>query len=150
MSSSAPQPGPGLRNQAGLRTAFRVLGLLAVAGALMLIVTAGMDFFGSMGSFEGPHKFWMFFVGLPLLAVGGWLLQAGFLGAGSRYVAGETAPVVKDAASFLTDGRGILNVGATAATPVDAVPASGPYCRSCGTRNDADARFCDSCGTAMA
>ena len=25
-----------------------------------------------------------------------------------------------------------------------------PYCRSCGTRNDAEARFCDSCGTSMA
>jgi hypothetical protein len=146
MSSSPPQP--GLRNQAGLRTAFRVLGLLLVVSALALIVTAGLDFFGSMNSFEGPHKFWMFFVGLPLLAVGVWMLQAGFLGLGSRFLAGETAPVLRDTASYLTGGKGILNVGATGSPGSE--PASGPYCRSCGTRNDADARFCDSCGTAMA
>jgi hypothetical protein len=145
MSSTTPPP--GLRNQDSLRSTFRVLGILAVAVALVLIVVAGIDFFGSVDSFEGPHLFWMFFVALPLLAAGGWLLQAGFLGLGSRFVAGETAPVVKDTASYLTDGKGLFGVGAT---PAAGAPAAGPYCRSCGTRNDADARFCDSCGSSMA
>ena len=89
----------------------------------------------------------MFFVGIPMLAIGGWCLQAGFMGVGARSVSGEVSPVVKDSAAYLTDGKGLLNVGVR-----DQVgpAATGPYCRSCGTRNDADARFCDSCGTAMA
>ena len=68
------------------------------------------------------------------------LLQWGFLGAAARYGAGETMPVVKDSATYLSDGEGILGVGRTA----------GPFCSKCGVRNDADAKFCDSCGGALA
>lgn len=141
--SNATPPNPGFRNQSGARTVFRVLGVVAVLAALGLMVTAGMEFFTLQG-FEEPTRFWMFFVGIPLLAVGGWLLQAGFMGAGARYASGELAPVAKDTAHYLTDGKGLLGVGATPSGE------AGPYCRSCGTRNDADARFCDSCGTTMA
>jgi hypothetical protein len=35
-------------------------------------------------------------------------------------------------------------------TGLRVVGATGPYCRACGTRNDAEARFCDSCGASMA
>ncbi|MFP5254030.1 MAG: zinc ribbon domain-containing protein [Actinomycetes bacterium] len=141
--SNATPPNPGFRNQSGARTVFRVLGVVAVLAALGLMVTAGMEFFTLRG-FEEPTKFWMFFVGIPLLAVGGWLLQAGFMGAGARYASGELSPVAKDTAHYLTDGKGLLGVGASPSGD------AGPYCRSCGTRNDADARFCDSCGTTMA
>jgi hypothetical protein len=138
-------PPPGLRGQNGARTFFRVLGPMVVIVALVLLVTAGMDFFSAMSSFgDQPTKFAMFFVGLPLLAVGGWLTQAGFMGAGARYAAGELAPVVKDTAGYLSDGQGILGVGRAPSQP-----GAGPYCRQCGVRNDADARFCDSCGTAF-
>jgi hypothetical protein len=89
----------------------------------------------------------MFFVGIPMLGIGGWCLQAGFLGVGARYVSGEVSPVAKDTAVYLTDGKGLLHLGVQEPTTP---AAAGPYCRSCGTRNDADARFCDSCGTAMA
>jgi len=61
------------------------------------------------------------------------------LGAAARCGGGETMPVVKDSAAYLSDGEGILGVGRTA----------GPYCSKCGVRNDADARFCDSCGSAL-
>ena len=85
---------------------------------------------------------------LLLLGPAGWCLQAGFLGAASRYVAGETTPVIKDSAAYLTDGEGILGVGRTVDDAQE--PATGPFCSTCGTRNDADARFCDSCGAALA
>jgi hypothetical protein len=149
MSNATPPQPPGLRNQATARSAFRVLGAVVVLVALVMVVVAGIDFFGSLDSFEGPTKFWMFFVALPLLAVGGWLLQAGFLGMGARYASGELSPVAKDTAHYLSDGEGVLGVGRTSSGGGGA-PATGPYCRQCGTRNDTDARFCDSCGTAMA
>jgi hypothetical protein len=154
MSNVTPPPGPGFANQSAARTVFRVLGVLAVLAGLTLMVVAGMEFF-TLEGFEEPTRFWMFFVGMPLLAVGGWLLQAGFMGAGARYASGELAPVAKDTAHYLTDGKGLLGVGTTTsggtapASPAAGSP-TGPYCRSCGTRNDADARFCDSCGTSMA
>lgn len=95
---------PGYANQPTIRTAFRIGGLLVLA-----------------------------FAGLPLLAVGAWLLQAGFGGAAARYAAGELAPVVKDAGGYVTDAE-----------------KTGPFCSKCGVRDDAAARFCDACGTALA
>jgi hypothetical protein len=147
MSNVTPPPAPGLANQAGARTFFRVLGVVVTGTALVFLLVGGIDFFSSMNSFEGPTKFWMLFVGIPMLGIGGWCLQAGFMGVGARYVSGEVSPVVKDSAAYLTDGKGLLNVGVR---DQGGAAATGPYCRSCGTRNDADARFCDSCGSAMA
>jgi hypothetical protein len=130
-----------------------------VAGIVLLVVALGFlavglqDFFSSADSFDGPHKFWMVFVGILGLAVAGWCLQAGFMGAASRYVAGETAPVVKDSAAYLSDGEGILGVGRTVDDTADArsaTSAAGPYCSKCGTRNDGRARFCDNCGAPLA
>lgn len=149
MSNATPPPNPGFRNQPVARTAFRVLGVLVVLVALGLMTVAGMEFF-SLEGFDQPTRFWMFFVGIPLLAVGGWLLQAGFMGAGARYAAGELGPVAKDTAHYLTDGKGLLGVGATTSGATTAALATGPYCRGCGARNDADARFCDSCGSTLA
>ena len=84
----------------------------------------------------------MLFVGIPLLAVGGWLAMAGFGGAAARYVAGEGAPVARDSLDYLTR---------PAATSVaTGRRTGGPYCRACGTRNDAAASFCDSCGKSLA
>ena len=140
------QTGPGLARQSSARTLFRVGGPVLLVVGLGFVVTAFVDFFATMDSFGGPEKFWMFFVGLPLVAVGGWLTQAGYVGIAARYVAGETMPVVKDSATYFADGRGIAGVGRTE----EAAAATGPYCRQCGTRNDADARFCDSCGQSLA
>lgn len=137
---------PGLAHQSTVRTVARVAGPVLLVVGLGFVVTAFVDFFATMDSFGAPEKFWMFFVGLPILFVGGALTQAGHAGTAARYVAGETMPVVKDSASYLSEGRGIAGIGRTE----EAAAATGPYCRQCGTRNDADARFCDSCGQSLA
>ncbi len=151
--STTPPP-PGLRGQHGARTALRVTGVVLLVTALGLLAVGLADFFGSMNSFDGPHKFWMVMVGILMLGPAGWCLQAGFMGAAARYVAGETVPTVKASAAYLTDGEGILGVGRTIDDGGRAQPAApaaaGPYCSACGTRNDAEASFCDSCGAALA
>jgi hypothetical protein len=150
---STPQA-PGFRGQRTTRIAFRVVGLVLLAVALVFLAIGLQDFFSSSDSFEGPHKFWMVFVGILMLGPAAWCLQAGFLGAASRYVAGEAMPVVKDSAAYLSDGQGVLGVGRTVddapGGPARAPAAAGPYCAKCGVRNDADASFCDSCGAALA
>jgi hypothetical protein len=144
-------PNPGLRHQAGLRTFFRIAGPLVLAVALVLIGTGMADFFGTMDSYEMPTKFWMVFAGIPLLAVGGWLCQAGYGGVAARYASGELSPVAKDGAAYLTDGEGLLGVGRTVDdAPAAASATTGPFCRSCGVRNDGDARYCDGCGRSLA
>jgi hypothetical protein len=139
--------GTGLPDQHATQTTFRVVGCLLLVIALALLATGLVDFLSAVDSdsSDGPHKFWMLFVGVLLLAPAGWCLQAGFMGAASRYVAGETMPVVKDSASYLTDGKGVLGVGQT-----DEGRLQGPFCSRCGTRNDAGASYCDHCGAALA
>ena len=131
-SDRAPDQPPQLRSQARTRTVLRVGGALALVTGLGLAVVAGYDFFATWDSFEGPTKFWLLFAALPLLILGVWGLNAGFLGAGTRYAAGEVAPTLRDTLDYAGVGRG------------------GVRCPSCGDRNDPDARFCDACGTALA
>ena len=142
---------PGLREQTTLRTVLRVVGVIALVVALVLLGLGLADFFSSMSSDgEFPTRFWMAFLGILLLGPALWCLRAGFLGVGLRYVAAEASPVLKDSASYLSDGEGILGVGRT----VDDAPAeaseTGHFCSRCGTRNDTGASFCDHCGSALA
>lgn len=74
----------------------------------------------------------MFFAAVPFFAIGGFGLQAGFLGAGARYVAGELAPTARDTLEY-------VGVGSDAASP----------CPRCGTPNDAQAGCCENCGSAL-
>ena len=147
-------PHPGLRSQQGTRTVFRVLGLvLAPVGVLLVIV--GFARFAGVGgeSWSGdgaPPGFLMFAGGGFLAVVGFGLLNAGFMGAAARYGAGETMPVLKDSAAYLSDGQGVLGVGRTADHRQQQPVAAGPFCRSCGVGNDPDATFCDGCGQRLA
>jgi hypothetical protein len=145
---------PGFAGQARYRTVFRVLGIVCMGIALVLIGLAIADFVHAANADDfdtQPTKFWYFFVALPLFAVGGACLNAGFMGAAARYGAGETMPVVRDSASYLSDGEGVLGVGRTVddGTMPGATGTTGPVCSRCGTRNDAEASFCDSCGAAL-
>lgn len=148
-------PEPGLRSQPQVRLLLRVLGLVLLPVGLVLLIV-GFTRFASAGdefSSGSPDGFLMFAAGGFLGVIGLGLLSAGFMGTSARYAAGETMPVVKDGAAYLTDGRGVLGIGRTE-RDADHEPATvgtdGPYCRSCGVRNDEAARFCDSCGRALA
>jgi uncharacterized membrane protein YhdT len=119
---------PGFRNQAGIRTTFRVLGgVVLVVGVVMF----GYGISQVFGSDDVPGGFQIacFMGGLLVIGFGLMLLQGGFMGAAARYAAGETMPVVKDSLTSLSAGR---------------------YCSCCGVRNDEGAKFCDSCGSALA
>ena len=150
-------PTPGGERQAATRNVLRAGGtVLAVVGVLLVIVGFG-TFVTSMDGFDGPPT-WSFlaFAGGGFMAVIGFgMASAGYQGAVARFTAGEQAPVLKDTAHYLSDGDGVFGVGRTRSDSVGAREtgagaATGPYCRQCGTRNDADARFCDSCGTSLA
>ncbi len=135
-------PRPARSGQSTKRILFRVLGVLFMGTALVLIGLAVADFFSAFSSDDfsaQPTKFWMFFLALPFFLLGGIFLQFGFGGASAKYLAGEYVPVLKDSMDQ-------LGLGETAAS---ATAGTGPYCRSCGTQNDPDARFCDSCGSSM-
>ena len=144
---------PGLRQQSGVRTALRVLGLVMAPVGVVLLVVGFYRFvtFDSDTFYDGtPPGFLMFALGGVLAVVGFGLLSAGFMGATARYSAGETMPVVKDSATYLSDGEGVLGVGRTVDDAAAPTAEAGPFCRKCGAHNDGEASFCDHCGAALA
>ncbi|WP_121253470.1 zinc ribbon domain-containing protein [Nocardioides ferulae] len=139
---------PGFARQGQYRTALRVGGAVLLLAGILTFVWGVAGVFGAEFEPEG-RRIVAFIGGLPIIGFGAMLLQWGFLGAGARYAAGETMPVVKDSAAYLTDGQGLAGIGRTADDLSADVAATGPFCRQCGVRNDADARFCDSCGSSL-
>ena len=127
MSSKPPQ----LPQQATLRTVLRVGGPIILGIGLVLTLVAFADFLSSFGSFAPPKSFGLAFIGLPMIAVGGWMIQIGYLGTATRYVAGEVAPTIKET-------LGYVGIGPAAVA-----------CAKCGGANRADAKFCDHCGAAL-
>lgn len=149
------RPDPGLEGQGNVRSALRVGGpLLLVIGAVLTAI-AFIDFFGSFGSFRQPTNFWMGFVGLPMVAIGWGMTQAGYLGAASRYVAGEVTPTLRDTIGALGLGSDVAcaSCGATneagAAFCSSCGKATAATCATCGAPNDAGSRFCNRCGAAI-
>ena len=148
------------------RDSLRILGPLLVVVGVVFVVVAAVDFFSSFRDFstvrdgsEGvvfpgsdvrpaiarsvmPGRMWCAFVGAPLMALGVFLTKVAYLGAATRYVANEVAPVGRDVVNYLVEGargaaRGVAGPAAGAGTCA---------CRSCGVANEADAAFCKGCG----
>lgn len=134
---------PGFERQTSARTGLRVVGTVLVLVGAVAMIGGMVSFFSvfSSDSMEGPKYFWLCFAAVPFLAVGGWCLSAGFLGAATRFVAGETVPVAKDSLEYLTGGKGLSGLGVT---------AKSRFCTQCGTGEEQGARFCSQCGTALA
>lgn len=155
----------GLNRQGQARTVFRVFGIvLGVLGAVLLvwgIVGFASAFRNDYDPFAedglpSPVKYLgIFLLGGVCAVVGLMLLKAGFGGVALRYAAGEAAPVAKDTLEYLTDGKGIGNLGVSASSETSGplpvgTEKTGPFCSRCGVRNDAGARFCDACGSNLA
>jgi hypothetical protein len=136
------------------RSALRALGwLLTMIGGGFTAV-GFFSFFAAFGGGGIPDKFWCAFVGLPLLGLGTMLLKAGYLGVMSRYVAGETAPVLADTADYVLGRtkRGVRRVTQAIAEGQSSAAAEALPTKECGVcraPQRAEAKFCDACGAAM-
>lgn len=149
---------PGLPRQGAARTGLRVVGGVLFAAGVVCTAIATIDFFSAMGGGidRAPTKFWLFFIGLPLLAIGLGCLQGGFLGVGARYAAGELAPAARDALGYVGDGATSSRCpacGEPARADATFCDSCGHVlssrCPGCGAANDGDARFCSSCGAVL-
>lgn len=142
---------PGLPNQDRIRSGSRIAGLILTAVGVIMLIGGFIGFvvsgFGEVAGDADPFQddgmptpvywFLVFGAGMLLTALGRPLLAAGFGGVALRYGAGEAMPVVKDSLDYLRHGS------------AEQEQARGPFCRSCGVRNDEAARFCDACGAGL-
>jgi hypothetical protein len=138
-----------------VRSLLRVVGPILAGIGLLLTFIGMVSFFASFGSFQPPRYFWCAFLGLPLLGVGLAISKLAFLGAFVRYISGETSPVAKDTLNYLAQGTqdGVKTlataVGKGLASGMGGAESEGVRCGKCQQVNDADARFCESCGASL-
>lgn len=138
------------------RDFLRILGpVVVITGAIFAIIGIG-NFFSSFGSFEPPKYFWCAFIGLPLIGGGLGICKFAYMGAITRYMANEVAPVGKDVVNYMADGtKGAVRNVATAVgegiragfSPTEKAIL---HCNHCHTDNQAPANFCKSCGKSLA
>lgn len=137
-----------------VRKALRIIGP-AVAGVGLIFTIIGFaSFFSAFGSFGTPRYFWCAFVGLPMLGIGLGLTKFAYLGAVTRYLANETAPVGKDVVNYLAHGTrdAVRDVAAAVGKGLRGdgeASAAGKVCSGCAAANDADAKFCKGCGAPL-
>ncbi|RXJ04341.1 hypothetical protein DS745_02855 [Anaerobacillus alkaliphilus] len=130
------------------RGTFRLFGpLLILVGAGCMLV-AFIDFF-TLGPFEEPTLFWLFFLAMPFLFIGVVLSNLGYGGTVAKYQSREYAPVVKDTFNYLAKETksGVKEVA-------NAIQSGGTNssitCRICDHDNPTNANFCNGCGEKLA
>ncbi len=138
-----------------LRNTLRVVGPILVLTGLGFMIVGFVDFVRAFNHFGHARLFWCFFVGMPLLFVGGILSSYGFMGKVLRYTAEETAPPVKDTFNYLAEGTR-EGVKAVVGAIGEGLHESGlgssqtmVRCHKCNALAPADARFCGQCGQAL-
>jgi predicted nucleic acid-binding Zn ribbon protein len=150
------------------RSILRIVGpLILIAGILLTVIGIGGFFLGMITAFdEGPSfdgppgefkLFFLAFIGIPLMGIGGAITKFAFMGAVARYAASEIAPVGKDTANYMIDGtKGAIgdlaqSVGSGIAAGMSGQTADADKvdCPGCGKACDSGARFCSDCGTAI-
>ena len=137
-----------------IRKVLRIVGPVTAGIGLLLTAIGIGSFISAFGSFATPRYFWCAFIGGPLLVVGLGITMFGFMGAVTRYQAGEVAPVGKDVFDYMAEGTkdGVRTMASAAGAGLaegmrgSAKPMK---CASCGHANDHDAKFCDECGAAL-
>ncbi len=131
------------------RNVLRVLGPILVLTGLGFMIVGFVDFVRAFNGFGQARLFWCFFVGMPLLFVGGILISYGFMGKVLRYTAEETAPPVKDTFNYLAEGtrEGVKAVAGAIGEGLreSGLGGAGPTmvrCHKCNALAPADAKFC--------
>lgn len=134
------------------RSFLRLIGPLILLTGIVLTLIGMASFFMAFGSFSPPRFFWCAFLGLPLIVIGAGICQFAFMGAVTRYVAGEVTPVGKDVFNDVAHGTkdAVRDLAAAVGSGLreGAPPAevATRACPTCGEANDAHANFCDNCG----
>lgn len=141
------------------RDTLRVIGPLIFGVGGLFTLVGGVDFFSSFGSMRLPTLFWCFFIGMPLMGIGGALTKAGFAGKIVRYYSQEFTPAATDTFNYAAHqtkdsireiagaiGQGLRDETEPAGTDQSMLVFR---CQRCHHDNSPEARFCSQCGVAL-
>jgi hypothetical protein len=134
-----------------VRNRLRFFGPIIFGFGLLLTIISAASIIADSGSFTPDHYGWLGFVGLPLMFVGGVCSMYGYMGAMTRYAMSEGAPPMKDTFNYLADGtqEGMTKTGRALASGIrEGLTAPSTHvCPRCQAANEADSKFCKSCGS---
>ncbi len=134
------------------KVTLRIVGIsLLVVGAVLEIISLA-SFAGAFGSMSGPSPlFFLSFIGIPCLFVGGVCTALGFMRATASFVASQGAPVTKDTINYMVDGTSdtIAKTVNKIKNGLDDDKTSKIFCKNCGLANDSEANFCIGCGKSL-
>jgi hypothetical protein len=129
--------------------------MFAVGGLLLFVAVADMALAMGEDADSSARLVWLWYIAIPLTIVGLALMKAA-----SRRRLGEEGVATKDSVPAEADDRAAPEATSPPTTP--SPPAAGASassagtslsggipCPSCGSPNDAAARFCDQCGRKM-
>lgn len=122
--------------------------IMRIIGSILIVVGAVCALIGfidlSKSFKEGRMPmFWLFFIGFPSIAIGGFMVIVSFQRSIQRYVKNESVPVFNEMGQQIAPG--ISSIANSVKRGVEQT-----VCPDCGTPNDKDAQFCKSCGKALA
>ena len=85
-----------------VKTRLKIIGFIVLAIGLACTVTCMVDFFTTAMNMKGmPKLFWLLFIGVPMLGIGGTLLGFAFQREIMRYTKNEAVPVINEASEEL-------------------------------------------------
>ena len=142
-----------------IRDLLRVVGPLMVGVGLIFTIIAMVSFFSAFSGGGLPSQFWCAFVGLPLMGIGAGVCKFAYIGAVTRYIVDEVAPVGKDVVNYMADGTkdsvrdmaAAVSEGLSASVQNHSRAGQGEaiLCPKCDHVNNAKASFCKNCGAAL-
>ncbi len=141
---------------AEIRDALRVVGpAVVILGLIFTAIGIGSSF-SAFGTFQPPRYFWCVFIGFPLIFAGIVICIFAFMGAVTRYMADEGAPVGKDVVNYMAEETkdAVRDVAAAVGEGLRAGGGSQEVrvvrCQKCNTDNETSASFCKACGAPLA
>ena len=133
-------------NHEKLKKRLKIAGFILLAVGFVCTVVGMANFFSSAmgGDGEMPKLFWLMFIGVPCLGVGGSLLGFAYRREIMNFNKNESVPVINDAAGEIAPA--VRNI-AEAVKTADEKPTV--KC-ACGEENTAGSKFCRKCGRSLA
>ena len=128
-----------MSNQQKNKTIFKIVGGVLVIIGLTLTIIGFANFFANIGDDKFPKLFWMTFVGLPLIAIGGMLLLFGYRREFSAKRVAALMPKMKEMQEAMAPLADELAAAADAAK----------ITCECGKINPSSSKFCSECGKSL-
>lgn len=126
-------------NHEKIKKILKIVGAILLAIGIVCSIIGLIDFFSCFGTSKMPTRFFLCFIGFPLIAAGGGMLLFGFQRELARYNKNENVPV------FNEFGKEISPAVQHVAHSVQQGLDEKIVC-SCGTENDKDSAYCKKCG----